>query len=81
MSKEDRGRMESLQMALMFVHGLFILSVAPTLSCGVGGGLAAGSLSLQAHTVPSALLMVVRSHGVLPKQTLRGTITYLLIWL
>lgn len=44
------------------------------------GGLSAVSLSLQAHTVPSALLMV-RSHGVLPKQALRGAITYLLIWL
>lgn len=45
------------------------------------GGLSAVSSSLQAHTVPSALMMVVRSHGVLPKQALRGTITYLLIWL
>lgn len=68
-------------MAFMFVHGLFIFSLIPTLGCGVEGELAAGSSSLQTHTVPSALLTVVRSHGVLPKQALRGTITYLLIWL
>lgn len=32
-------------------------------------------------TVPSALLRLVQSQGGLPKQALRGTVTYLLIWL